>query len=161
MAAVNRPADVDAIPTVEVDNRLLAAAESAIKAAVDYEEATGRKLGITGEVGEILVCHRLGLRLVKASGAAGFDAIDTQRNRVQIKTRRDSKGGAINSVGTVGKFTNFDFDYALYAELDTGFEVSSIYKIERDALPSLIKRKDNALTVHDFRKYGREVFKKK
>ena len=93
--------------------------------------------------------------------SSGYDAVDQDGNRVQIKTRRDSKGGAINSVGTVGKFTNFDFDYSLYAELDTEFDLLAIYKIEKRSLPSLIKRKDNAITVHDFRKHGTEVFKRK
>lgn len=134
--------------------------EEAVKAikflARQLPQEKGRAL--TGLIGELSVCKLLNLRW---DPSPGYDAVDQDSKHVQIKTRRDSKGGAINSVGTVGKFTNFDFDYALYAELDTGFEVSSIYKIERDALPSLIKRKDNALTVHDFRKYGREVFKKK
>ena len=126
----------------------------AIKAiARQLPQEKGRTL--TGLIGELSVCKLLKLRWDPSSG---YDAVDRDKNRVQIKTRRDSKGGPINSVGTVGKFTNFDFDYALYAELDTDFDVFSVYKIEKDVLPSLIKRKDNALTVHGFRKHGKEVF---
>jgi len=129
--------------------------------ALDAIKALARTLpqekgrALTGLIGELSVCNLLELRWDPSSG---YDAIDQDENRVQIKARRDSKGGAINSVGTVGKFTNFDFDYALYAELDTEFDVFSVYRIEKDVMPSLIKRKDNALTVHDFRKHGKVVF---
>ena len=109
-------------------------------------------------IGALSVCDLLELRWDPSSG---YDAVDQDGNHGQIKTRRDSKGGAINSVGTVGRFTNFDFDYSLYAELDTEFDLLAIYKIEGGSLPSLIKRKYNAITVHDFRKHGRVVFKRK
>ena len=139
---------------------LTAAQEKALKAikflARQLPQEKGREL--TGLIGELSVCNLPELRWDPSSG---YDAIDQDGNHVQIKTRRDSKGGTVNSVGTVGKFTNFDFDYALYAELNTEFDVLSIYKIERDALLSLIKRKDSALTVGDFRKYGRKVFNRK
>jgi hypothetical protein len=113
---------------------------------------------LTGLIGELSVCNVCELHWDPSSG---YDAVDQNGNHVQIKTRRDSRGGAINPAGTVGRFTNFNFDYALYAELDTEFDVLSIYRIESESLPSLIKRKDNAITVHDFRKYGRVIFKRK
>jgi len=129
----------------------------AVKAlARQLPQEKGRAL--TGLIGELSACNPLELTWDPSSG---YDAIDRDGKHVQIKTRRDSRGGAINSVGTVGKFTNFDFHYALYAELDAEFNLLSIYKIERDVLRSLIKRKDNALTVHDFRKNGKFVFNRK
>ena len=49
-----------------VDDNLIVKVKLAVEAELAYEAATDgkRKLGITGEVGEILVCHRLRLRLM-------------------------------------------------------------------------------------------------
>jgi len=66
----------------------------AIEANLLYEQITtncGRKLGITGEVGEILVCAALGLHLVKDPRAEGFDAVDSSGNRIQIKVDEERK----------------------------------------------------------------------
>ena len=54
------------IHTIKVDNKLLSKMRLAIDVALQYEAITNskRKLGITGEVGEVLVCHQLGLKLV-------------------------------------------------------------------------------------------------
>ena len=128
--------------------------ERALETIKDLARKLSKEKGraLTGLIGELSVCKLLKLNWAPSSG---YDAIDQGGNYVQIKTRRDSKGGTINSVGTVGKFTNFDFHYALYAELDTEFNLLTIYKIDSDVLRSLIKRKDNALTVHAFRKNGK------
>jgi len=76
--------------TIKIDNKLINKVKSAIDVALEYEAATSgkRKLGITGEVGEVLVCHKLGLKLVLDSRSEGFDALDKNGLRVQIKTRR-------------------------------------------------------------------------
>ena len=66
--------------TIKVDNRLVNIVKSAIDVALDYEAATNgkRKLGITGEVGEVLVCYQVGLELVLNSLLAGSDAVDKE-----------------------------------------------------------------------------------
>jgi len=133
------------------------------KRALEAIQALARRLpqekgrALTGLIGELSACKALNL---KWDPSSGYDAVDKNGKHVQIKTRRDSKGGEINKVGTVGGFTNFDFHYALYAELDAKFDLLSIYKIDMDVLPSLITRKDNALTVSAWRKNGKVVFPK-
>jgi hypothetical protein len=117
-----------------------------------------RGRALTGLIGELSACNLLRLNWNPSSG---YDATDKYGNQVQIKARRDSKGGPINSVGTVGRFTNFKFHYALYVELDTEFEPTRIYKIDSNLLRSLIKREDNAITVHNFRKHGSVVYQYK
>ncbi len=59
--------------TIRVDDRLLGKIRQAVDAALSYEQATKgtRKLGITGEVGELLACHQLGLDLVIDSRSEG------------------------------------------------------------------------------------------
>lgn len=130
--------------------------ETALKAikrlAKQLSPEKGRAL--TGLIGELSVCNLLELTW---DPSPGYDAVDQKKNRIQIKTRRDSKGGPIEPKGTLGRFTNFEFDYALYVELDAEFDVFSVYKMEKDAVLSLIKRKDNALTVRAFRKHGKKL----
>lgn len=43
--------------TIKIDDKIMNVVESAIKVALEYEALRGRrKLGITGEIGEVLVC---------------------------------------------------------------------------------------------------------
>ena len=60
--------------------------DAAKAVAIRYRELTGKPLGITGEVGEVLAARLLGLKLSKAR-QAGFDAIAPDGRRVQIKSR--------------------------------------------------------------------------
>lgn len=135
------------------------AIEEALKALKFLARELPTKKGrvLTGLIGELSACQILELSWEPSDG---HDATDSVGNRVQIKSRRDGSGGKIDPNGTVSGFTNFDFHYALYVELDANFEVDAIYKIEVKELISLIKRKDNALTVAAFRKYGKRVFQK-
>ena len=70
--------------TIKIDNKLINIIKSAIDVALEYEAATNgeRKLGITGEVGEVLACHKLGLKLVLDSRSEGFDALNKDGLRV-------------------------------------------------------------------------------
>jgi hypothetical protein len=55
--------------------------------ATRYYALTGKPLGVTGEVAELEAARLLSLKLA-AARTAGYDAIDTRRNkRVQIKGR--------------------------------------------------------------------------
>lgn len=60
------------------------------KLAIEYYEATGKPLGITGEIAELEAAERLGLTLANAR-TAGYDATRARNGtmeRVQIKGRR-------------------------------------------------------------------------
>ncbi len=109
----------------------------AILAAIKYEKVTGRKLGITGEVGEILVCRELGLKLLSNPIAAGFDAIDDNSKKYQIKTRR----GNTNSPGArIGTFAKYRFDYAILAILDHEYNIIELYKTTFKKLEPILQR---------------------
>ena len=78
------------ITTFVVSDAIMDAVANVIEAELVYQRATncGRKFGVTGEVGEILVCQALDLKMVKDPRSEGFDAVDTKGCCVQIKTRR-------------------------------------------------------------------------
>ena len=60
--------------------------EAARAAAKHYRQLTGKPLGITGEVGEVLAADLLQLQLADAR-QPGFDAVGSDKRRVQIKSR--------------------------------------------------------------------------
>ena len=120
--------------TIQMSDKLLRAVKQSIKAALDYEKITGRKLGITGEVGEVLVCHKLGLNLLADDIATGFDAIDDKDKTHQIKTRR-----AKNGKGRLGSFSKHKYDYAILVELDYKYSIIEIWKVNYKTINPIVE----------------------
>ncbi len=60
--------------------------EAAKAVARRYRELTGKPLGITGEIGEVLAARLLKLKLAEAR-QEGYDAVAPDGRRVQIKSR--------------------------------------------------------------------------
>ncbi|MDA1277972.1 MAG: hypothetical protein O2960_28590 [Verrucomicrobia bacterium] len=60
--------------SMAVSELMMSAAKKAINATLLYEQFTncGRKFGLMGEVGEILVCRKLGLLLVEDPRSKDF-----------------------------------------------------------------------------------------
>ena len=112
---------------------------------------------LTGLIGELSTCQLLNL---KWASSDGYDATDRKGQHVQIKSRRDSKGGTVDGKGKTGRFTNFNFDYALYTELDTDFEVTAIYKLKKKQVSEWVAPKRFDVSINKIRKYGEQVFPK-
>jgi len=112
--------------TVAVDTRLLGKIKQAVDAALSYEEVTKRtrKLGITGEVGEVLACHQLRLERVIDPRSEGLDAIDKDGSRVEIKTRTSESDGLSSNAGRTSRFSAHEFDYAILILLNRQYEIS-------------------------------------
>ncbi|MBE9483144.1 MAG: hypothetical protein IMY88_05630 [Chloroflexi bacterium] len=147
--------------TIQVDNKLINIIKSAIDVALEYEAATNgkRKLGITGEVGEVLVCHQLGLRLVLDSRSEGFDAMDKDGLRVQIKTRRSETEGLPRDAGRTGIFSKHEFDYALLVLLDHEYELREIWQVDYNKLKPIIeKQKRRQPNLSSFKGVGEKIF---
>lgn len=89
---------------MKISSRILKVTKQAIKAALAYEKETNRVLGITGEIGEILACHKLKLDLLSDGINPGFDATDDNDKRYQIKAKRTRKKGG-NPTGNIGSFS--------------------------------------------------------
>ena len=147
--------------TIEIDNKLINIIKSAINVALEYEAATNGKgkLGITGEVGEVLVCHHLGLRLVLDSRSEGFDAVDKAGLQVQIKTRRSESEGLPSNAGRTSKFSEHPFNYALLALLDHKYQLCEIWRADYNKLKPIIekqKRRDPSLS--SFKNVGELIF---
>lgn len=103
--------------------------------AQQYRRATGKPLGITGEVAEYEAARILGLRLTVAR-QAGYDATeerDGMKHRIQIKGRcilPSCKPG--QRMGSID--IEKEFDSVLLVLLDENFDATEIYEAERSAV---------------------------
>jgi len=147
--------------TVRVGKEVVGAVREAVRAELAYERVThgGRKLGITGEVGEVLACHLLGLKMVTHPRSEGFDAIDSRGLRVEIKTRRSESEGLPRDAGRVSTFSAHKFDYALLVLLNRQYEVAQIWRAEYEGLwPVIESQKRRNPNLSSFKRVGRRVF---
>lgn len=152
------------IKAVFVTDKIVEKLKKAIKAALDYEKIVfdKRKLGITAEVGEVLACHRLGLKLILDTHSKGFDAIDKDGKLVQIKSRRSESEGLPNDAGRVGTFSKHHFDYALLVLLDHNYKLCEIWRaVHNSKLKQLIERqKRRNPNLASFKHIAKKVFPK-
>ena len=131
--------------------------------AKEYYLATGRPLGITGELGEYEAHRLLGVTL-SAVRTDGFDAKEGEK-RLQIKTRcvaDASKGGMIGSIKL-----DKPWDAVLLVLLDQEMEPMAIYEAERKVIEeeltkpgSKARNERGALSIAKFRQIGRTRWRK-
>lgn len=125
-----------------------------------YKRMFGRTLGLTDELGELHACEVRHLDRASA-GMTGYDAVDAEGRRVQIKTRSPRKGGHVNPVGRVGRFHSWDFDYALLVLLDREYRVDAILQAERAKLQALqanVRNPNVGITVSAFIRVADRVY---
>lgn len=119
--------------TVNITPQIIKSVQVAAKAAINYERLTGRKLGITGEVAEVLVCKKLGLKLLEDPLSAGYDAVDRKNKKYQIKSKRSNR-----FYGRIGRFSEHKFDFCILVLLDEKYEIEEIYKLPFKIVESII-----------------------
>src|SRR5437899_5636196 len=149
------------IKTVAVSDAVMDAVASVIKAELVYQRATncGRKFGITGEAGEILVCRALDLQMVENPRSEGLDAVDTKGLCVQIKTRRSESGDLPKDGGRLSKFSAHECDYALLGILNSEYKLVAVWKSDFSKLkPVILKHKRANPTIRQFKSIGVQVY---
>jgi len=150
--------------SVPVSDEMVRSVRRAVRAALAYEKATGgrRKMGITGEVGEVLACHALGLRIAVSPRNQGYDAVDRGGRHVQIKTRRSESPGLPRDVGRIGTFSAHPFHYALLVILDHEYRLVEIWRASyRDIWPVIETQKRRNPNLAAFKKRARCIWPKK
>ena len=146
---------------VPVTKAMLTAVLKTIEAAIEYEQSTEgtRKMGITGEVGEVLACHQLNLLLCMDSRSQGYDAIDSDGRKVQIKTRRSETPGLPKDFGRISTFSKHPFDYAILVMLDNSYRPVELWQAEYDAVAPLIeKQKRRNPGLGAFKKLSKRIW---
>lgn len=149
------------IKTLAVSDAVMDAVANVIKAELVYQRATncGRKFGVTGEVGEILVCRALDLQMVENPRSEGFDAVDAKGLYVQIKTRRGESGDIPKDGGRLSKFSAHECDYALLGILNSEYKLVGVWKADFATLkPIILKHKRANPTIRQFKSIGVQVY---
>jgi len=149
------------IKTIAVSDAVMDAVASVVKAELVYQRATncGRKFGVTGEVGEILVCRALNLRMVENPRSEGFDAVDAKGRCVQIKTRRGESGDLPKDGGRLSKFSAHECDYALLGILNSEYNLVAVWKADFAKLkPIILKHKRANPTIRQFKSIAVQVY---
>lgn len=142
--------------TINITKQILKACHSAIRVAIEYEKLTKRKLGITGEIGEVLVCNHgqlksLGLKLLSNPISAGFDAIDKKGMRYQIKATR-------NELGRLSKFAVHEFDFAILAIFSERYEIKELWKASYKMLkPQIARHQRRNPSVREFKNIAKKI----
>jgi len=149
---------------VSITPQVLKATRRVAEAAKAYESAIGgnRKMGITGEVGEVIVCHQLGLRLCLAPQSKGFDAVDDKGCRVQIKTRRSESDGLPRDVGRVSTFSKHAFDYVILAILASDYRLAELWRADyQDIVPVIERQTRRNPSLSAFKRVARCIWRAK
>jgi len=129
--------------------------------AIQYENYFDgkRKLGITGEIGEILTCKELNLKLVLDSINPGYDALDVNNKKVQIKACRSETLEISPNKSNIGSFSKHIYDYALMILLGRNYEIKEIWKADYSKLePILSKKKKSNPKIREFKKVAELVY---
>ncbi|MDG6912890.1 MAG: hypothetical protein JRN35_07400 [Nitrososphaerota archaeon] len=119
----------------------------------DYRKLTGRPLGVTGEVGEVLAVHLLDLSPAEVRNP-GYDAFEMKDGgnpcRYQIKTRvlSPSRARTLRSgrkpAGRAGSIDRHKpWDAILMVLLDENIEVIAIYQADRPSIEAALDKSES------------------
>src|SRR5690606_2308109 len=132
--------------------------------AIEYYRLTGKPLGITGEVGEYEAARLLGLKLALAR-EAGYDAVDADGRRLQIKARSipASKRIVGQRLGRID--LDKPWDAVLLVLMDEFFRPTAIYEADRAAVMEALQKPGSkarnergALAITKFKSIGKQVW---
>ena len=145
---------------ININSKAIGTIRKAIDIALTYEKVMcfNRRLGITAEIGEILACHELGLRLMKDSRTSGYDAIDNDGFLIQIKSRKSESKGLPRNGGRTGSFSKHRFDYALLVLLDNRYQLCEIWRAEYKKIKPIIdKQKRRNPSLASFKRIATKI----
>lgn len=128
-----------------------------VAAARAHKLVVGGARDITRLLGVLYACTRLNL---VEEDTEGYDARDTEGLRVQIKSRAPEVGHHVNPIGTVGRFTNFKFDYALLVTMNGDYALDEIWRAsptELQAIQARVRNPARGIRVSDFMRAGSKL----
>lgn len=138
--------------------------QSAIELARRYREITGKPLGITGEVGEILAADLFDLDL-QGPRTPGFDAKSSDGKRIQIKTRCIQLGKPMGRMGSIKK--DSEWDAVMLVILNQDLKVHEVYECDRVPIIEALEKSGskartvrNSLNINTFKRIGTQIWPK-
>lgn len=143
----------------EIEQILVAAKELAFR----YKKLTGKPLGITGEIAEFSAAKLLGLELADAR-QAGYDALDTNKKKIQIKGRcLPAKPRPGQRPGSIR--LDHEWDSVLLVLMSESFEVIEMWQSNRPEIEKALlapgsraRNERGTLSVNKFKQIGKQVW---
>jgi len=133
--------------------------------AIEYYQLTGKPLGVTGEIGEFEAARLLGLKLAIAR-ESGYDAVDREGRRLQIKARSIPENKKLTGQRLGRIDLNKPWDAVLLVLMDNCFSVKAIYEAGRIAIATALqepgskaRNERGALAIAKFKSIGKEIWK--
>lgn len=151
--------------TIKIDEEIVSVLKKTIRNSLEFEKLTGKQLNITGIVGEVLAAKEYNLGLVVNDINTEFDAIDENKRRVQIKTRRIIlKKTTLLSKMPVSNEAKYD--YAILIILDEKYNLIESCKVERESIANHFKdinktriengkKSRNTMSISQFKKLAK------
>ena len=102
---------------MELGAQQIEALDAAIVALAKFQRAFGRRLSVDF-IAELYAARELKLSLVRTGNAPGYDAVDTQGGRYQIKFR-NAQNVDLN---------NLDFDHLVLVSLDDEYHLVELWR---------------------------------
>lgn len=98
---------------------------------------------------EKVVINRLDLKQVRKE-AKGYDAIDGQDRKYQIKGRRITQHNASRQLGVIRNLQDNLFDFLIAVVFDEAFNLSEVWKIPHSVITNYAKwsRQQNGYVLH-------------
>lgn len=137
--------------------------EQAKQLAARYKRLTGKPLGITGEIAEFNAASLLHWELAGAR-TAGYDAIDSDGRKIQIKGRclpEIAKAG--QRLGSIR--LDHEWDTVLLVLMDETFNVQEMWEAQRPEIEEALlapgskaRNERGSLGVNKFKQIGMKVW---
>ncbi len=132
------------------------------KLAADYRRMTGKTLPVSGEIARHDAAELLGLELVE--GVSGYDALDGDGLRIQIKGRVIFEGQ--KSSPRVGQLkVGMEWDAVVLVVMDDAYEPVEICRLTHEDVAAAMDESSGsrrsgrgAMSVARFRKMGEQVW---
>lgn len=117
--------------SIRLDSEKIAQFDLAIKAMAAFKKTFGRELS-PDFIAELYAARELTLELMEGSNSPGYDAVDQQGLRYEIKERK-AQNVDVN---------NFDFDYLILINLDELYQLKGMWKLSRKMAEGIFTRRE-------------------
>ncbi len=122
--------------SISPEDQKLQLFERAIEVMAEFKSVFARELK-PDVIAELYVARELNLNLMSGPNSPGYDAIDAQGLRYEIK-ERTAKNVDLN---------NFDFDFLVLVNLDNQYKIKGMWKLSREMAQTIFVWREK------FRKY--------
>lgn len=134
---------MEEIETIDINNEIEECLIKAINVSIEFEHLTKKQLNITPTIGEFLACMEYKLKWVINDINKGYDALDEENKKIQIKARR-YKGKPSSLTGPLlNKKFAVTYDYALLVLVNSNYELIKILKVGASQIREHFERFNN------------------